>query len=215
MSEDNEPIVFVIDDDAAFRDSMQRLFESVGLKIKAYASAEPFLQEYPPDQPGCLLLDIKMPGGSDLALQQQLAKRDIHLPVVVVTACGDVTTAVAAMKNGALDFIEKPCNEQQLLDCVQNALARDQADREAYRKRRILNQRFASLTPREREVMERVVQGLSNKEIADVLAVSRKTIEVHRAKVMEKMQTASLSELIQMAIIVGILKEYVESGEIN
>lgn len=215
MSENNEPIVFVIDDNAAFRDSMQRLFDSVGLKIMAYASAEQFLEEYPADQPGCLLLDIRMPGGSGLELQQELLQRDIHLPVVVVTAYGDVATAVAAMKNGALDFIEKPCNEQQLLDCVQNALARDQADREAYRKRRVLNQRFASLTPREREVMERVVQGLSNKEIADALNVSRKTIEVHRAKVMEKMQTASLSELIQMAIIVGILKEYIESGEVS
>jgi RNA polymerase sigma factor (sigma-70 family) len=157
-----------------------------------------------------IVSDIKMPGMSGLHLLEKLRQAGIDLPVIIITGYGDVPVAVAAMKGGAVDFIEKPFNEQLLLDSVQNALAQDQAQRQSRLRRQEVIQRFASLTPREEEVMKWVVEGLPNKDIAENLAVSRKTVEVHRAKVMAKMQAESLSDLIQMAIVVGILREYGE-----
>ncbi len=208
MTARDEPIVYIVDDDSALRDSLRWLLESVGLKTVSHAHPQDFLENYPPGQAGCLLLDVRMPDMSGLHLQQQLPKLGIHLPVIIITGHGDVPTAVAAMKHGALDFIEKPFNEQLLLDCVQNALHHDQEYRQIQARNRAVAERFESLTHREREVMELVVQGLPNKAIADALKVSRKTVEVHRAKVMEKMNAQSLSDLIQMAMAVNILKEY-------
>jgi len=212
MISQTDPIVFIIDDDPAVRDSFEWLLESVGLGVSTYARPQDFFEHYTPGQPGCVLLDVRMPGISGLNIQQKLSEYGVDLPVIIITGHGDVPMAVTAMKHGALDFIEKPCNDQLLLDCVQNALAQDQARRNARAHHQEVIARFASLTFREREVMERVVQGMPNKVIADTLSVSRKTVEVHRAKVMNKMQAESLSDLIQMAIIVGILKEYPEGA---
>lgn len=204
------PVIFIIDDNPAIRDSLQWLLESVGLRAIAFPRGQDFLDTYKPGQYGCLLLDVRMPGMSGLHLLEKLRQADIDLPVIIITGYGDVPAAVAAMKGGAVDFIEKPFNEQLLLDSVQNALAQDQAQRQSRLRRQEVIQRFASLTPREEEVMKWVVEGLPNKDIAENLAVSRKTVEVHRAKVMAKMQAESLSDLIQMAIVVGILREYGE-----
>lgn len=204
------PVIFIIDDNPAIRDSLQWLLESVGLRAIAFLRGQDFLDTYKPGQYGCLLLDVRMPGMSGLHLLEKLRQADIDLPVIIITGYGDVPVAVAAMKGGAVDFIEKPFNEQLLLDSVQNALAQDQAQRQSRLRRQEVIQRFASLTPREEEVMKWVVEGLPNKDIAENLAVSRKTVEVHRAKVMTKMQAESLSDLIQMAIVVGILREYGE-----
>lgn len=211
-TEIESPTVFIIDDDPALRDSLQWLLESVGLQAVAFARGQDFLDAYVPGQSGCLLLDVRMPGMSGLHLQQKLHESGIDLPVIIITGYGDVPIAVTAMKNGAVDFIEKPFNEQLLLDCVQNALAQDQTQRQTRGSRQEVIKRFASLTAREQEVMRWVVEGLSNKDIAENLAVSRKTVEVHRVKVMNKMQAESLSDLIQMAIVVGMLREYGESN---
>ncbi len=213
MAEIRESTVFIVDDDDAVRDSLIWLLESVGLQATPFARARDFLDGYRPDQPGCLLLDVRMPEMGGLQLQQELGERGIQLPVLVITGHGDVPMAVAAMKQGAMDFIEKPWNEQHLLDCVQNALALDRENRRQDARREDMRRRYRSLTPREREVMERVAQGLSNKAIAEALSVSRKTVEVHRAKVMDKMGAASLSDLIQMAMGLKILQEYAAAGE--
>lgn len=204
------PVVFIIDDNPAIRDSLQWLLESVGLRAVTFARGQDFLDAFEPGQYGCLLLDVRMPGMSGLHLLEKLRQAGIDLPVIIITGYGDVPVAVAAMKGGAVDFIEKPFNEQLLLDSVQNALAQDQAQRQSRLRRQEVIQRFASLTRREEEVMKWVVEGLPNKDIAENLSVSRKTVEVHRAKVMAKMQAESLSDLIQMAIVVGILREYGE-----
>lgn len=211
MNPKDEPIVFVVDDDPAMRDSLKWLLESVGLRTTTYGRAQDFLDDYRPGQAGCLLLDVRMPGMSGLHVQQKLPEHGIHLPVIIITGHGDVPMAVAAMKYGAVDFIEKPFNDQLLLDCVQHALQHDRSQRQEHNRRREVVERFESLTRREREVMELVVQGLSNKAIADALTVSRKTVEVHRAKVMDKMQAESLSDLIQMAMVVGILREFADA----
>lgn len=202
-----DPIVFIVDDDTELSCDLKRLLESVGLKVTTYSCAEDFLEAYPPGHPGCLLLDVYLPDMNGLELQQKLRDYGIELPVVIVTAHGDVSTAVTAMKNGALDFIEKPFNEQQLLDCVQNSLVRSQTQYRMHSYQRLLKRRFSSLTPREWEVMLHVVRSISNKVIAKELDVSRKTVEVHRANVMKKMHTTSLSELIQMAITTGVLED--------
>jgi FixJ family two-component response regulator len=202
------PIVYIVDDDPALRDSLPWLLESVGVKVEVFERARDFLDHYPAGQPGCLLLDIRMPDMSGLQLQRMLPAHGIELPVIIITGHGDVPMAVAAMKHGALDFIEKPCNDQRLVDCVQHALARDQARRRAQSYRKTVGERFQTLTPREREVMERVVKGMPNQLIAQALAVTRKTVEVHRSRVMTKMRARSVSELVRMAIAVGIIKEY-------
>ncbi|PWV61081.1 response regulator transcription factor [Plasticicumulans acidivorans] len=202
-------IVYVVDDDPALRDSMKWLLESVGLSACIHSNATEFLTSWSdPGCPACLLLDVRMPGMGGLQAQSRLPEHGIEIPVVIITGHGDVPMAVAAMKSGAMDFIEKPFNDQVLLDCVHNALARDQERRESASRRENVADCFTSLTPREREVMELVVRGLPNKTIAEMLDVSRKTVEVHRAKVMDKMRAGSLSELIRMAMAVGLLGEY-------
>jgi FixJ family two-component response regulator len=203
-----EPIVYIIDDEAALRDSLKWLLESVGMRVQTYSRAQDFLAGYAPDQPGCLLLDIRMPEMSGLYLQRRLPDHGIDLPVIIITGHGDVPMAVAAMKYGALDFIEKPCNDQRLLDCVQTALARDQGRRRSRSHHREVSERFQTLTPREREVMERVAKGMPNQAIAEDLAITRKTVEVHRSRVMDKMSARSLSELIRTAIVLNIIKDH-------
>ena len=208
MTARESSLVYVVDDDPAIRDSLQHLLESVGLRALGFADVETFLTAYQPDRPGCLLLDIRIPGCNNLTSQQLLRERDIDIPVIIVTGHGDVAMAVTAMKQGALDFIEKPFNDQMLLDCVHNALAEDRVRRCTRAQRQQLLERFGTLTPREQDVLHQVVEGLSNREIADLLHLSRKTVEVHRAKVLQKMEAETLSQLIRMAMLMGVLKTY-------
>lgn len=211
MNGHDNPLIYVVDDDSALRDSLRCLLESVGLQALVFADTETFVAAYRPDRPGCLLLDIRVPGRNDSSVQQHLRDRGIDMPTIIITGHGDVPMAVAAMKRGARDFIEKPFNDQLLLDCVHNALAEDLTRRRTRAWRQDLLDRFDTLTPREQDVLRRVVEGLSNREIAEALSLSRKTVEVHRAKVMQKMQADTLSQLIRMAMVIGVLKAYSET----
>lgn len=204
MTEGNETLkgtVFVVDDDEAMRNSLRWLIESAELQVETFDSAQAFLDGYYPGRSGCLLLDVRMPGMNGLELQSQLWSRDITLPVIVITGHGDVAMAVKAMKAGALDFIEKPFNDETLLDSIQRALMTDVELRESRATRAEIAARMAHLTRREHEVMEMVTAGKSNKEIAADLDVSSKTVEAHRARVMEKMEARSLAELVRMSMI--------------
>jgi FixJ family two-component response regulator len=202
-----EPTVFVVDDDSAMRDSLRWLLESVGLTVRTYPTAADFLREYDPSLPGCLVLDIRMPGMSGLDLQAELARRGAGLPTIVVTGHAEVPMAVRAVKAGALDFIEKPFSDQLLLDRVRQALELDREDREVRRRRGEARSRFETLTTREREVLELVAAGKANKEIAAALGLSPKTVEVHRAHVMSKMAADSLAELVRAALLAGAIRE--------
>jgi len=208
MDPTDAALVYLVDDDPTLRDALQSLLESVGLRTLACADVEGFLEVYQPDRSGCLLLDVRIPGRNNLSVQQRLREREIDAPVIIITGHSDVRMAVTAMKQGALDFLEKPFNEQLLLDCVHHALTEARTRRRARARRQELFRRFETLTPREQDVLRRVAQGLSNREIAEVLNLSRKTVEVHRAKVMEKMRADSLSQLIRMAMAMDILKLY-------
>lgn len=192
--------VFIVDDDDAMRESLTWLIESVGLQVETYASADDFLQSYYPGRPGCVLLDIRMPGMSGLELQSYLQQQQISVPVIMITGHGDVPMAVRAMKSGAIDFIEKPFNDEQLLESIRNALAIDDTRRDEQAFKAEVASRLAQLTPRESEVMDMVTAGKSNKEIANELGVSSKTVEAHRAKVMEKMEARSLAELVRLVV---------------
>lgn len=193
-----EPTVFVIDDDKAVRHFLRGLIASVNLRVEAFASAQEFLAAYRSSSPGCLLLDIRMPGMSGLELQQELSVRGIDLPVIVLTGHGDVQVAVHAMKAGAVDFIEKPFNNELLLDRVQKAVAKSVDTYEDRIKRDEILNRRKLLTPRERQVLDLVVAGESNKGIARHLHISDKTVEIHRANVMGKMQAKSLADLVKI-----------------
>jgi RNA polymerase sigma factor (sigma-70 family) len=195
-------VVFVVDDDHAMRNSLKWLIESVGVQVESFASADEFLAQYQPGRAGCLVLDVRMPGMSGLDLQEYLAERNIHLPVVIITGHGDVPMAVRAMKGGAIDFIEKPFNDEVLLDAIRRAIAYEEQQRSQHVEHLQIQERLSHLTPREYEVMEMVTEGKSNKEIANALGVSAKTIEAHRARVMEKMQAGSLAELVRMVLAV-------------
>lgn len=202
---ESEPTVFVVDDDDEVRDSLRWLIESVGLQVRSFSSAQSFLDSYTDSAPGCLVLDIRMPGMSGLDLQEELSGRGIELPVIVVTAYGDVQTAVRAMKAGAVDFVEKPIGEQGLLDQIQKAIAEDLKNNEKRAVQREVKQRYERLTPREKEVMALVVDGLSSKEIAQQIDVSFKTVEAHRAKIMRKMEAKSVPHLIRTSLSLGQL----------
>jgi two-component system, LuxR family, response regulator FixJ len=202
-----EPIVFVVDDDRAMRESLRWLLESVGLTVRTYANAADFLREYEPTQPGCLVLDVRMPGMSGLDLQADLVRRGTGLPTIVVTGHAEVPMAVRAVKAGAVDFIEKPFSDQLLLDRVRQALEIDRLEREVRRRREEARRRLESLTAREREVLMLVAAGKANKEIAAELGLSQKTVEVHRSHVMSKMFVDSLAELIRVAILAGAMRE--------
>ncbi len=193
-----EPTVFVIDDDKAVRHFLRGLIASVNLRVEAFASAQEVLAAYRSSSPGCLLLDIRMPGMSGLELQQELSVRGIDLPVIVLTGHGNVQVAVHAMKAGAVDFIEKPFNNELLLDRVQKAVAKSVDTYEDRIKRDEILNRRKLLTPRERQVLDLVVAGESNKGIARHLHISEKTVEIHRAHVMGKMQAKSLADLVKI-----------------
>lgn len=197
-------IVFVIDDDDSVRRALSRLLRSAGLGIEAFGSAQAFLQREPPECPSCLVLDVRMPGLSGLDLQAELQRAGLEIPIVFITGHGDVPMCVHALKAGAADFLEKPFDDERLLDAVRAALTRD---REAWTERverQELRRRVDCLTPRERQVMELVISGLLNKQIGGRLGSSEKTVKVHRGRVMEKMQARSVPELLLMAQKVGI-----------
>ncbi|XAL98668.1 response regulator [Phycisphaeraceae bacterium D3-23] len=200
MTMANQQTVYVVDDDAAVRDSLQWLLESVGMSVKSFASANALLAEADESCRGCLVVDLRLPGLSGLDLMDQLNGKGIHLPTIMITGHGDVTAAVRAMKAGAIDFIEKPFNDEILLDRVRAALAMDVEQFASVEYLREIAARAQRLTPREVQVMALVVQGKLNKQIATELGLSHKTIEVHRAHVMEKMQAGSLAELVRMSV---------------
>ena len=197
----SEPTVFVVDDDQAMRTSLQWLIESTGMQVRTFASADSFLAAYYPGRAGCMLLDVRMPGMSGLELQSYMAREGYRLPVIIITGHGDVAMAVRAMKAGAVDFIEKPFHDEDLLRSIRNALELDQRQRVSRATRAEIAARLAELTPREHEVMAMVTEGKSNKEMAAALGVTSKTVEAHRARVMEKMRAESLAELVRMALI--------------
>ncbi len=192
-----EPLVYVIDDDEAVRDSLAILLESVGLAHEVYGSALDFLDAYDPDRHACIVSDIRMPGMSGLELQQRLLESHSEAPLIFITGHGDVPMAVTAMKRGAADFIQKPFRDQELIDRIHQALEQDKARRAARREEREIRERIKTLTPREAEVMHRVVSGQANKVIAMDLGVSQRTVELHRARVMRKLRMRSLAELVQ------------------
>jgi len=197
----SDATVFIVDDDQAVARSLRWLIETVRLKVETFASVQNFLDGYDASKPGCLVLDVRMPGMSGLDLQERLAARRMyHVPIIFITGHGDVQMAVRAVQAGAFDFVEKPFHDQDLLDRIQRAIAHDAGQRNKEEQLSQLKALFASLTPREREVLDLVVEGMSNKAIANTLGLSAKTVEVHRAKVMEKMHARSISDLVKMAM---------------
>ena len=198
-----EPTVFIVDDDAAMRDALHTLLNSVGMKTALYASADEFLAGYRPAQPGCLVLDVRMPGMNGLELQNQLAEKGLDLPVIIITGHGDIPMAVQAMRAGAVDFLEKPFREQDLLYRLREAIERDARTRRERSDKAEVAARLASLTSREREILDQVVAGKHNKAIASELAISHKTVEFHRAKIMDKMEADSVAELVRIVLAAG------------
>ena len=199
-----EPIVYVVDDDPSVRRAVSRLIRSVGLLVETFATAQAFLDSPPRDQPACLVLDVRLPGASGLDLQSALREAGRPLPNVFITAHGSVSTSVRAMKGGAVDFLQKPFNDQELLDSIQRALVTSRRQRAEQAEHAELAERHALLTAREREVLRLVVAGLLNKQIAGELGIAEKTIKVHRARVMDKMQVATVPDLVRLAEKLGL-----------
>jgi RNA polymerase sigma factor (sigma-70 family) len=192
------PVVFGVDDDASVRSSLKFLLNTVGLQVESFDSAEMFLRKRTPDRPSCLVLDVRLPGLSGLDLQRELAARNIRIPIVFVTGHGDIPMSVRAMKAGAVEFLTKPFHGQDLLDAIRIALERDRARRQQETEVTALQQRFASLTPREREVISMVASGMLNKQIAGQLGTVEDTVKVQRSRAMGKMQAQSLADLVRM-----------------
>jgi RNA polymerase sigma factor (sigma-70 family) len=195
---DTEPIVFVVDDDPSVRRAMKRLIGCVGLQVELYGSAQEFLASKLPNVPSCLVLDIRLPGTSGLNLQHHLTEANIQIPIIFITAHGDIPMTVRAMKAGAVEFLTKPFRDQDLLDAIQQGLERDRARRQQDSEIAVLRERFESLSPREREVATMVVSGMLNKQIAAQIGTAENTVKVHRSRAMEKMQASSLADLIKM-----------------
>ena len=202
-----KPIIFVVDDDASFVTAISRLLRAEGYSFQTFTSATEFPKKPPMDQPGCIVVDLHMPGPSGLDLQDALAKADNPLPLIFLTGQGDIPTSVQAMKHGAEDFLTKPVKKEKLFDAVQRALARDAREREQRNRQRELRARFDTLTPREREVLAHVVRGQLNKQIAGDLDASERTIKAHRANLMAKLQVQSVAELVRLAETAGLLSE--------
>lgn len=198
--------VFVIDDDADVRDALKWLLESVGLTVDTYENALDFIDRYPPDVSGCIVMDVRMPGLSGINAQKKLADLNIDLPVIMISAHGNVDMAVTALTQGALTFIEKPFDDQILIDHVHNALEKDRIRVTRKSSQTRMQNRYDSLTRREKQVMRLIVKGLSNQEAADDLGINRKTVEGHRAHMMTKMQVDSLAELVQIAIALRLVE---------
>jgi len=192
-------VVFVVDDDASMRGALENLIDSVGLEVRAFASPQEFLRAEHPDLPGCLVLDVRLPGTSGLAFQEDLAKAGIALPVIFITGHGNIQMSVRAMKAGAVEFLTKPFHDQEMLDAIQAALERDRARRRDAGVIAELKARYAALTERERETMKLVAAGRANKQIAAELAISEVTVKVHRGQVMRKMRARALADLVRMA----------------
>ncbi len=197
-------IVFLVDDDPSVRKALARLLRADGFQVETFASAEEFLAYERPDAPGCLVLDLHMPGLNGLQLQRRLQQARADLPIIFITGHGDIPTSVEAMKAGAADFLPKPFENAHLLEAVRQAIARDRQGRKVRAKATEIRQRAESLTPREREVMDLVVTGLLNKQVGRRLKVTEKTVKVHRAQVMSKMEAHSLAELVRMAERLGV-----------
>jgi two-component system, LuxR family, response regulator FixJ len=193
-------VVYVVDDDAAVRSGLKWLIESVDLEVAECASAQAFLDTYDRSRPGCLVLDVRLRGMSGLDLQAELGRRAITIPTIIITGHGDVPMAVRAMKLGAIDFVEKPFNDQQLLERIQHAIEADQDARRGDRERAEVEALLATLSPREREVLDLLVLGKANKEVADQLGLSTRTVEGHRARLMEKLACTSLAELVRLSL---------------
>lgn len=200
MRRDPVPTAYVVDDDESIRTLWAWLLDSNGIAVRTFASAAEFMEAYPQDGPGCLVLDLRLPGMSGLELQGQLKHKGVEIPIVIVTAHGDIPTAVSAIKGGAVDFIEKPFSYREALSVVQGAFRRDAEVRGMRLRRLAVAGRLAALTDRERDVLRRIIEGKPNKIIADELDISMKTVEFHRSKLMEKMGAASVAELVQLAL---------------
>ena len=198
-----EPTVFVVDDDEGMSGWLRELISSVGLHVETSGSAREFLADYDPAQPGCRVLDIRMPGMSGLDLQTELAARASHVPIIIITGYGDIPAAVRAMKAQAVDFLQKPFNGQQLLDLIHEAIERDAQNRREQARRDDIDARLKLLTPRERQALELLVAGKANKQIAFHLSISVKTVESHRAKVMKKLAARSVVDLVRMTLLDG------------
>ncbi len=199
MINETEAIVFVVDDDQSVREALDSLFRSTGLRVITFASAQEFLQSVKPESPSCLVLDVRMPGLSGLDLQREMTSAGIYIPVIFITGHGDILMTVQAMKAGAIEFLTKPFREQDLLDSVAQAIERDREHRKTEGELSELRRRFEQLTPRETEVMQLVVTGMLNKQIAYKLGTSVITIKIHRNKVMNKMQADSVAALVRMS----------------
>jgi FixJ family two-component response regulator len=198
------PVVFIVDDDASVRDAITDLLLSVGLTVHSFGSTQEFLQSNRPDAPGCLVLDVRMPGQSGLEFQRTLTNAGIHLPVIFISGHGDIPMSVRAMKSGAVEFLTKPLHEQELLDAIQEGIERDRARRQEADVVATLRERFESLTLREREVFTLVITGSMNKQTAAQLDLSETTVKVHRSQIMRKMRAKSLVDLVRMADLLGL-----------
>lgn len=206
MTDARKPVVFIVDDDLGVRQMVARMVRSVELTPRAFESVRDFLDQLDPAQPGCVVLDVRMPGESGLDLQEHLARMHIRIPIIFITGHGDIPMSVRAMKAGAVDFLEKPFNDQALLDAIHAALTRDAEERQAESACADARARLETLTPREREVLALVVAGLANKQIAARLGTTEQTIKLHRGRVMSKMQADSVAELVVLAQRAGVLK---------
>ena len=204
---DPESIVFIIDDDPLYRRSSERLVRSVGFSVQSFESASHFLSSRRPNVPSCLILDVRMPGLSGLDLQRELAEAGVHIPIIFVTGHGDIPMSVQAMKAGAVEFLTKPFRDQALLDAIRQAIGRDQVARQRHARTADLRRRYESLTSREREVFRCVVSGMLNKQIADEIGATERTVKFHRGNIMRKMQVNSLAELVRMAEALGIANQ--------
>ncbi len=203
MKED-QPVVYVIDDDASVRDGVADLLRSVGLGVQAFGSTQEFLQRERADAPGCIVLDVRLPGASGLEFQRTLTKAGVHLPIIFISGHGDIPMSVRAMKSGAIEFLTKPLHEQELLDAVQAGIARDRARRQEAAVVGEVRERFDSLTLRERDVFMLIITGRPNKQVAAQLALSEMTVKVHRSQIMRKMRAKSLVDLVRMADTLGV-----------